>query len=64
MTTLSENEKQAQELIAQQICATIDALDAHFTKFCENVKGTSVPLIYIKKSLEIYKENFTKEALK
>jgi hypothetical protein len=57
---LTEKEKEAQKIIAKEVIKAVDLLTTHLEKFCENTKGTSVPIIYIKESVKIFKENYEK----
>jgi hypothetical protein len=59
---LTAREKQAQKLILGEVNKALDLLQGHLQKFCESTNGTSVPMIYIDKSIKIIKENMQKGA--
>lgn len=64
---LSEDEKEAQKLIVAEIFKTMDLLENHLQKYCDEVailytgaKSTMVPMEYIKTSIKTIKEGFQK----
>lgn len=72
MTTEKADEqkvKEGQEIILGEISKTLDLLEKHFQKYCDEVaphylgqKATSVPIVYIKESFKQVKENMRKGA--
>lgn len=70
MKPLTENERKAQALILEQVNNTLDMLQKHLQKYCDEVapmynggqKVTSVPMAYIEQSVKIIKKNMAKGA--
>jgi hypothetical protein len=70
MKPLNANEQKAQALILEQVNNTLDLLQKHLQKYCDEVapmynggqKVTSVPMAYIDQSIKIVKENMAKGA--
>lgn len=64
---MTQNEQEAQKMILSEINKSLDLLQKHLHKYCNEVslqyngvKATSVPLIYIDQSIKIFKDNMQK----
>lgn len=59
---LNSNERKAQKLIVAEVEKAVLLLQSHLQKFCDENKAQSVPMVYIKASIEILLKSYKKGA--